>query len=30
MGRHRLTIERWNRQIEPDDPERWEYFYKTP
>jgi transcriptional regulator with XRE-family HTH domain len=32
MGRHRLTIERWNRQIEPgDDPdERWEFFYRTP
>jgi transcriptional regulator with XRE-family HTH domain len=32
VGRHRLTIERWNRQIEPDDDreERWEFFYKTP
>ena len=32
VGRHRLTIERWNRQIEPDDApeERWELFYKTP
>jgi transcriptional regulator with XRE-family HTH domain len=30
MGRHRLTIDRWNRQIESDDPDRWELFYKTP
>ena len=30
MGRHRLTIERWNRQIEPGGSDRWELFYKTP
>ncbi len=30
MGRHRLTIERWKWQSEPDDPERWELFYKSP
>jgi transcriptional regulator with XRE-family HTH domain len=32
MGRHRLTMERYNRQIEPDEDreERWQFFYRTP
>jgi transcriptional regulator with XRE-family HTH domain len=32
VGRHRLSIERWNRQLEPgeEEAERWELFYRTP
>jgi transcriptional regulator with XRE-family HTH domain len=32
MGRHRLQMDRWNRPVGPDpeDPKRWEFFYRTP